>query len=54
MERAAWLEAQNADLTAQNRWQAERFGELETLVGVLLGKITVLEKLLKGDSRSGR
>jgi len=41
--RIAWLEAENAA-------QAARITELETLVGVLLDKITVLEKLLKGDS----
>lgn len=43
MARIAWLEAQNAV-------QAARITELETLVRVLLDKITVLEKLLKGDS----
>lgn len=42
-ERIAWLEAENAT-------QAARIGELETLVAVLLDKVTVLEKLLKSDS----
>ena len=39
-----------AELEAENGWLRSRVTELETLVAVLVDKVTVLEKLLKGDS----
>ena len=48
--RIASLVAENSVLAAENAALRARVVEVETLVGVLLDKITVLEKLLKSDS----